>query len=153
MGRIRSVLAPLLLALAATSLGAAGCGKSPVDTPVRWHVDVKTAEASAKAQHKPLLVYFGAAWDMAAKQMEQKTFADPEVRFLMGQHFVVVHVDATDDESPELRELQSRFKVLGDPTTVIMSADGKAELVRFNEFVPPRRFANVLTRVAHVPTP
>jgi hypothetical protein len=87
-------------------------------------------------------VYFGAAWDTAAKELEHVTFVDPRVRSRLSRDFITVMVDATDDESPYTREMQQRFKVVGDPTMIVLGSDAETEVVRFNEFIPP----DVLTR-------
>ena len=145
LGTFQTLGGYLLALLLTTSLvGWLGCGKAPVDTPVPPYADLEAALASGKAQDKPILVYFGAEWDTAAKKLEEVTFVDPEVRWLLRRDFVSIRVDTTDDEAPLLRALQERFKVVGDPTTVILASDGVSELARFNEFVAPRRFARAL---------
>ena len=121
-----------------------GCGKAPVDAPLTWYANVDVAMAAGKARDKPIVVYFGAVWDTAAKELEHVTFTDPEVRWLLRRDFVSVHVDSSDDESPLTMELQRRFKVIGDPTLVIMGADGVSEIARFNEFIPPRVLVHAL---------
>ncbi len=134
----------LLLGLGAGNAWVLGCGKAPVDMAVTWYADVDVAMASGKAENKPVVVYFGATWDKAAKELEHVTFVDSEVRWLLRRDFVSVHVDSSDDEAPLTRALQQRFKVLGDPTVVIMASDGVSEIARFHEFIPPRVFAHAL---------
>ncbi len=121
-----------------------GCGKAPVDAPVTWYGDLDVALAAGKAQDKPIFVYFGADWDSAAKELEHVTFVDSEVSWLLRRDFVSVRVDTTDDEAPQTREPQRRFKVVGDPTLVLLASDGVSELARFYEFVDPPRFARAL---------
>lgn len=145
MGRFDALRWALgVILLGAGNASGLGCGKAPVDGPVTWYADVDVAMASGKAQGKPVVVYFGATWDTAAKELEHVTFVDAEVRWRLRRDFVSVHVDSSDDEAPLTRELQQRFKVIGDPTLVIMSSDGVSEIARFNEFIPPRVFAHAL---------
>lgn len=145
MGQLPSLRCALAVALVSTvTTWGTGCGKAPVDAPVSWYADVDVGMAAGKAQDKPVVVYFGATWDTSAKELEHVTFVDPEVRWLLRRDFVSVHVDSSDDEKPLTTELQRRFKVIGDPTLVIMGSDGVTELARFNEFVPPRVFAHAL---------
>lgn len=135
-------LLPVLVGVAAA--GAGGCGKSLVDAPLVWYDDLDAATARATAENKPLLVYFGASWDCAAKELETSTFRDGDVRWLLARHFVALRVDASDDEDPRTRRLSDRFKVVGDPTVIVVGPDGNDERVRFNEFVAPRLFERVL---------
>jgi thiol:disulfide interchange protein len=124
----------------------AGCGKSMVAIPIRWETDVDVAFARAKRENKRVVVYFGASWDTAAKELEYVTFPDPAVSLLLWRDFVPLHVDSTDDEDPNTRKLSERFKVVGDPTLIVMAADGTSEIRRFNEFVPPETFAAALQK-------
>jgi thiol:disulfide interchange protein len=133
-----------LVLLSAGATGATGCRKTLVEVPMQWQGDLDVALASAKAQNKPLFVYFGASWDTAAKELEHVTFVDPEVRALLGRDFVSMRVDASDDENPDTRRLQERFKVVGDPTIIVLGPDGTSEIVRFNEFIKPRVLARAL---------
>jgi hypothetical protein len=75
------------------------------------------------------------------------TFTDPEVRYLMRRDFVAVHVDTTDDEARTEQQLAERFRVVGDPTVLILAPDG-TELARVNEYVEPDPFAELLARAA-----
>ncbi len=140
----RSTSTFALLLLTAGAITAMGCRKTLAVVPLRWESDVEVAFAKGKAENKPVVVYFGADWDNAAKELEHQTFVDPVVRTLLWRDFIAVHVDSTDDEEPSLRKLSERFKVVGDPTIVIMSANGVTELRRVNEFVPPEKFAPML---------
>jgi len=127
-----------VLALAAGAAGLMGCRKSAVDVPLRWHGDLDSGVASARAQNKPLFIYFGAEWDAAAKELEQVTFADAEVSALLNSQFVSIHVDLTDDEAPGPQRALQRFKVAGEPTIIILGPGGQSEITRFTSFIPPR---------------
>ncbi len=130
--------ASALAIMAVFALGAAGCKKTLVDVPLTWESDFPKGLARAEAQNKPIVLYFGAAWDTAAKELEQQTWSDPEIRSLLGRQFVAIAIDTTDDEAPFTRSMQERFKVVGDPTVILLGSDGSSEILRFNEYVPPR---------------
>ena len=66
-----------------------------------WETSEAAAPARAASEHKPLLVDFGASWCGACKELDEKTFPDPRVRS-EGARFVALHVDATDDDDPEV---------------------------------------------------
>jgi hypothetical protein len=126
------------------ALGAVGCRKTLVDVPLTWESDLSAGLARAEAQNKPIVLYFGASWDTAAKELEQQTWSDPEIRLLLGRQFVAIAVATTDDEAPFTRTTQERFKVIGDPTVIILGSDGRSEILRFNAFVPPTVMRRVL---------
>lgn len=146
----------LLLVAATTTLGTLGsfaCGKSPVRIPIHWETDVDAAIARARREDKPVLIYFGASWDCAAKELEHVTFSDPEVRFLVQRDFVAIHVDATDDEDPRVQRLQQRFGVVGDPTVLMFEPGATIAKVRQYEYIEPERFARLLASTAGVTRP
>jgi thiol:disulfide interchange protein len=142
MGRSGSMV--VVLAVVVALVQTAGCRKSLVDVPITWHADLDAAASLSRAQQKPMLVYFGASWDTAAKELEHESFTDPEVRELLARRFVALRVDATDDEDPHTIALSRYFKVVGDPTIVVMAPDGVTELVRFEEYIAPRPLARIL---------
>jgi thiol:disulfide interchange protein len=133
----------LLLALAVV-LGA-GCGKSPAHVPkAQWHTDVDAAVASAKAQNKPLLIFFGADWDNGTKLLEQETLADPEVATWLARRFVAAKVDASDSDDPRVLELSKAYKVVGIPNLVILGPDGASEINRMTSYVTAPVMAGAL---------
>lgn len=123
-----------------------GCGKTMEAVPLLWETDVDVAFARARRENKLVLVYFGADWDRAAKELEHVTFVDPQVSLVLWRDFVTLHVDSTDDEDQTTRRLHERFKVVGDPTIIVMAADGTSEILRYNEFVPPETFVRGLAK-------
>jgi thiol:disulfide interchange protein DsbD len=125
------------------ALAADGADKASI---IAWESSETSAVARASAEHKPLLVDFGASWCGACKELEEKTFPDPRV-IAQGGRFVALHVDATDDEDPEVGRLRRKYGALeGLPVLVAFGTDGK-EAVRFTEFVPPDRLAPALAAV------
>ena len=73
--------------------------------PLKWETSEAAARARATSEHKPLLVDFGASWCGACKELDEKTFPDPRVR-AEGARFVALHVDATDDDDPEVARVR-----------------------------------------------
>lgn len=129
----------MVVALASLS----GCGKSHVVEPLVWETDDVAALARSASEDRPLFVYVGADWDTAAKELEHVTFADVRVRREL-RSFVNLHVDMTDDELPSTVSAKERFKIIGDPTLIVLAPDGETELVRFHQFVPPRELLAAL---------
>jgi thiol:disulfide interchange protein DsbD len=115
-------------------------------TPVRafrWsHAPLLEAQATARAEKRPLLVDFTASWCGACKELDRDTFADPAVSGEAGR-FLAVKVDATDDENERTRQTLERHHVRGLPTVLLFDSKG-AEIRRFTAFVPPGEFLAAL---------
>jgi thiol:disulfide interchange protein DsbD len=99
----------------------------------------------AQAEHRPVIVDFGAEWCGACKELTSHTFADDQVRSEAGR-FVAVRVDATDEDDPQVNAIKGKYKVVGLPTVVVLDSQGK-EQARFNEFVSADRFLAAIRAV------
>jgi thiol:disulfide interchange protein DsbD len=129
-------------ASAGVSEGTANAGVAQV----KWESSEPRALARVASERKPLLVDFGASWCGACKELDEKTFPDPRVRE-QGARFVALHVDATDDDDPEVARVREKYKAKeGLPVVVLFGSDGK-EAYRFTEFVAPDRLAAALATV------
>ncbi len=136
-----------LISDADASVGAGhGSAASAPARPLEWEASEVAARARAAAEHKPLLVDFGASWCGACKELDEKTFPDPRV-VAEGSRFVSLHVDATDDDDPEVARVRKKYGVTeGLPVVLLFGSDG-SEAFRFTEFVPPDRMAGALAQV------
>lgn len=112
---------------------------------ITWVDNEQTGRAKATAENKPVLIDFGATWCTACKELEHNTFPNAGVRS-EAQRFVAIHVDATDDEAPDTKRLQEKYKVVGLPTVIMLDAAGN-EVTRFNEFVGPDKFVAAMKKV------
>jgi thiol:disulfide interchange protein DsbD len=113
---------------------------------LKWESSEPVAVARAASERKPLLVDFGASWCGACKELDEKTFPDPRVR-TEGARFVALHVDATDDDDPEVARVRQKYRAQeGLPVVVLYRSNGQ-ESYRFTEFVPPDRMAAALATV------
>jgi thioredoxin:protein disulfide reductase len=121
---------------------AAAGGNAPA---IVWQTDEEKGRAQALAEHRPVLIDFGAEWCTACKELEHETFPDPGVR-TEAQRFVTIRVDATDDDDPKIKALSEKYKVVGLPTVIMLDKDGK-EIVRLNEFVKPPKFLEAMKKV------
>jgi thiol:disulfide interchange protein len=122
------------------------CGKSRADPPPPLvFYSLEEGEAAARRRHELALVFFGAEWSSADKELEHSTFPDPEVREAM-RDWIAIKVDMTDEDAPGLRAKLDRFKVLGDPSTILIDFDDPEgrELLRFNELVQPITMASAI---------
>jgi len=125
----RAAFAALVLGVALS--GGAGSGQAALpSTQVAWlpaaaPAAVERAFTQARAQGKPLLLYWGATWCPPCNQLKATLFNRQDFAAL-SQSFVAVHVDG---DRPGAQKLGQQFKVSGYPTLVLFRPDG-GELMR-----------------------
>lgn len=99
--------------------------------------------AQAKAEGRPVLLYFSAAWCLPCQELSGTTFRAPAVLAAVEQlKMLPVKVDLTTSE-PEEDEVRRKFRVVGVPTVVLLSPEG-LELHRFTGLFDATSFLNVL---------
>jgi thiol-disulfide isomerase/thioredoxin/tetratricopeptide (TPR) repeat protein len=119
----------LRLAVATSLLTALGSGQAASDgvawQPVANDADIERAFAQARADNKPVLLYWGAKWCPPCNQLKATLFNRHDF-IERSKSLVAVEIDG---DLPGAQKLGARFKVSGYPTMVLMRTDG-AEITR-----------------------
>ncbi len=89
-----------------------------------WRAYTPQALEQAKRDGKPVVIDFWATWCLACKELEHKTFSDPQVKRAL-REFVTLQVDWTTRKDPIANEAAKRFRVRGLPTVVFIGQDGE----------------------------
>jgi len=130
----RSLKSSALAAALVAALAGVGTAAHAVDGPppgnVAWQdatsdADIDKAFAIAKAQNKPVLLYWGAVWCPPCNQLKATLFNRQDFAE-QSRSFVPVHLDG---DAPGAQKLGNKFKVVGYPTLILFSPDRK-ELTR-----------------------
>ena len=127
---------------------------SAVENKVVSHVEFKKVKSEAELQqalsenNKSLVMLdLYADWCVACKEFEKETFSDPSVQKAFGD-MLLLQVDMTKN-SEENRALMTKYKVLGLPTILFFSRDGKEiEGSRVNGFMPPVEFLQWIEKIS-----
>ncbi|MEP7056334.1 MAG: thioredoxin fold domain-containing protein [Caldimonas sp.] len=102
--------------------------------------DIDAAFRLARAEAKPVFLYWGAAWCPPCNQVKATLFNRQDF-IERSRAFVPVYVDG---DSPGAQKLGARFHVSGYPTMLLFSPDG-SELTRIPGEVEPARYLEVVT--------
>jgi thiol-disulfide isomerase/thioredoxin len=140
---LRAAAAALMIAGLASVLVPAHAAPLP-STNVAWlpaaaDADVDRAFAQARAQNKPVLLYWGASWCPPCNQLKATLFNRQDFA-VQARSLVAVHVDG---DRPGAQKLGQRFKVSGYPTLVLMKADG-TEITRLPGGADPEQVLALL---------
>ena len=119
-------LSALLLAAALCAAAPLVLAAKPPSTNVAWQAaaadaDIERTFARARAEGKPVLLYWGATWCPPCNQLKATLFNRQDFAAL-SRNFVAVFVDG---DLPAAQKLGQRFKVSGYPTVVLFNPQGQ----------------------------
>ena len=101
--------------------------------------DIEAAFATARAESKPVFLYWGAKWCPPCNQVQATLFNRQD--FIERSRAVVpVYVGG---DSPGAQKLGTRFRVSGYPTMVVLKPNGE-EMTRLPGEVDPSRYTELL---------
>ena len=129
----------------ASPAAATAAKPAPADGGIAWlhaasDAQVDAAFARARAEAKPVFVYWGAKWCPPCNQL-QATLFNRQDFIERSRAFVAVYVDG---DKPGAQKLGTRFAVRGYPTTVLFDRDGR-ELTRLPGEVDAQQYHELLT--------
>jgi thioredoxin-related protein len=124
---------------AAPAVVASAPARSVAWLKAQTDTDVDAAFSRARAEGKPVFLYWGATWCPPCNQVKATIF--PRADFIeRSQGFVPVYVDG---DLPGAQKLGERFKVRGYPTMILFRPDG-SEFTRLPGEVDATRYLEVL---------
>ena len=137
---------PIAAAAASTvAVAAPAPAAANGDGGIAWRhaasdAEVDAAFAAAKAESRPVFVYWGAKWCPPCNQVKATLFNRQDF-IERTRAFVPVYVDG---DSPGAQKIGARFHVSGYPTMVLFNAAGQ-EVTRLPGEVEPARYTQVMT--------
>jgi uncharacterized protein YyaL (SSP411 family) len=99
----------------------------------------------AKKENKLLILDLQAVWCHWCHVMEEKTYANSEVKEILNAHFIGLRVD--QDSRPDIA---NRYQDYGWPATIIFNSDGK-EIAKESGYIPPEDMITLLERLVKNP--
>lgn len=106
---------------------------------------VSGSQAKARDLGQPLFIDFTAAWCIACKEIENRTFPDERVQEAAGR-FISVKADMTNDSDPAVEKTFKEFGIRGLPTLILFDSKGQ-EVKRFNDFVDAETLSSAMRSV------
>ncbi|MFO7890484.1 MAG: protein-disulfide reductase DsbD [bacterium] len=109
-----------------------------------WISDDEKGFSIALRENKPLIVDFYAEWCAACKELDEKTWSDPQVKKRLSE-FVPVKLDITkrNNQSKKFRE---KYNIYGMPTVIFFNSSGK-EVTRFEGFKSPQEVLEIINKI------
>ncbi len=111
----------------APSPGSAAVNRRPSPGIAWFNGTVDAAFALARAEHKPVILYWGASWCPPCHELKATVFSRPDF-IEKSRLFVAVYLDGDD---PGAQRWGDVFHVTGYPTVVILRSD-RSELARIS---------------------
>lgn len=129
-------------------LGIAPASATPVDNRDGFWSDWSDATFERAANEKrSVIVSLQSWWCPWCHVMNRDTWANPDVRAVLKDHFIPVYVD--QDSRPDISQ---RYERWGWPATIIFGPDG-TEIVKLRGFYSPQFFIPVLEATIKDPAP
>jgi thiol-disulfide isomerase/thioredoxin len=130
-------------AVTAASAPAPAPATASVEPAIAWYSgSVESAFAAARAQSKPVFLYWGAKWCPPCHELKATVFSRPDFIEKL-KLFIPVYLDGDD---PGAQRWGDKFGVSGYPTVLVLRAD-QSELARISGGMDLSQYAEVLDLV------
>ena len=107
---------------------------------VNWIKDESEGFMIAKQKNKPIMIDFYADWCSACKELDHRTFSQPEVVERLND-FVTIKLDFTNPKDPTIKTLKAKYQVSGLPIVAFFDSSGQElEGKRISSFIPADKF-------------
>lgn len=147
----RDILQPVQLGSISSTGGgnaiASASNPEAMFTRVQNLQDLEARLASAKAAGKPVFLDYYATWCTDCNLMKKSVFSKSEVQQYMGQHFVVLQADVSDQFNKNTQPLKNKFGVFGPPALLFFNSEGKLVEKKYGE-LSMSEFMQIARKVA-----
>jgi thiol-disulfide isomerase/thioredoxin len=125
------------------SASATASNSASVEPAINWYSgSVESAFDAARAQNKPVFLYWGAKWCPPCHELKATVFSRPDFIEKL-KLFIPVYLDGDD---PGAQKWGDKFGVSGYPTVLVLRAD-QSELARISGGMDLSQYAQVLDTV------
>lgn len=116
-------ISAIIIALLMVGVVVSGLSSKKTETntssSLQWGTDLNQAMQEAKATNKGIYVDFYADWCAYCREMDEVTYADPQVKEKLTQNYVLVKVDVDKDS-----DISSKYQAYSLPTMIILDSNG-----------------------------
>ncbi len=141
--RQRQALCPLRVQLRPRAQQRPTAQIHAAEPAIAWYGgSVESAFAAARAQRKPVFLYWGAKWCPPCHELKATVFSRPDFIEKL-KLFVPVYLDGDD---PGAQKWGDKFGVSGYPTVLVLRAD-QSELARLSGGMDLSQYAQILDTV------
>jgi thiol:disulfide interchange protein DsbD len=108
---------------------------------VQWRQYSDALLDQARAEGRPAVIDFSAAWCTPCRELDEKTFHDPAVVRKSTSEIAMIKVDLTRSGDPQHERLLAAYGVKGVPTVVFLDGQGRERRdLRLVDYLPPDEF-------------
>jgi thiol:disulfide interchange protein DsbD len=95
--------------------------KAPLAGPVEWMTDESAAVIVAEKAQGPLVLDLTADWCRSCREMDETTFADPDVAEELAHFPALLRIDCTDADDPAVRRALEAVGARGLPFSAVLA--------------------------------